>query len=265
MSVTRHVRRSPPAPPAGVHAGQQRRQLAEARPPSGAVAVDAPRRGRRTAASSATSATSSTGATQVSAPASSSTHSSRVRRGERRRRTRPGSASWAASSTASDASSGQPSAGTGWRRTSPRWPPRPATSRRRLVGAVAGVPAGEDVVARADVGPGGQLLVDGQRRQPQHAVGDGHVEVGALARRRPAGQGGRDGQRRLHAAGGGVGDGGARQRRRAVRARRAHGQEAADGQVVDVVARPTARAGRPGRSRWSSSRRCPGCAPDTAS
>ena len=128
--------------------------------------------------------------------------------------------------------------GTGWRRTWPRWRPPPPTCRRRCVGGVAGVAARRARRGRARVAARGQLLVDGQRHEPQHAVGHRHVEVGALARRGPPGQRGGDGQRGLHAAGGGVGDGGAGQRRRAVGPRRAHGQVAADGEVVDVVAGP---------------------------
>ena len=46
-----------------------------------------------------------------------------------------------------------------------------------LVRVVAGVPAGDDVVPGPDRCPGGQVLVDGQRGDPEHAVGDGHVEM----------------------------------------------------------------------------------------
>ena len=106
------------------------------------------------------------------------------------------------------------------------------------VGAVAGVAAGEDVVSRPGRRAQGQLLVDGQRHEPEHAVGHGDIEVGAVSRGGPSGQGGGDGQRGLHAPGGGVGDGGSRDRRRPFGPRRAHAQVPADGQVVEVVAGP---------------------------
>ncbi len=106
------------------------------------------------------------------------------------------------------------------------------------VRGVAGVATREDVVARSDVAAQGQLLVDGERHEPQHAVGDGDVEVGALPGGRPAGQRGGDGQRGVHAAGSGVGDGGTRKWRCAVGPGVAHGEEAADGQVVEVVTGP---------------------------
>ena len=68
-------------------------------------------------------------------------------------------------------------------------------------------------MTRADAGPGGEVLVDGQRHQPEHAVGHGDVEMGAPARRGRPGQRGGDGERRVHAAGRRVGDRGSRQRR----------------------------------------------------
>ena len=108
----------------------------------------------------------------------------------------------------------------------------------RLIGAVAGVATREDVVPGPDVAAQGELLVDRQRHEPEHALGDRDVEVGPLTGRGPAGQRGGDGQSGLEPTGRGVGDGGAGQRWRAPFARGAHGQEAADGQVVDVVPGP---------------------------
>ena len=69
--------------------------------------------------------------------------------------------------------------------------------------------AGQDVAAQR------QLFVDGQRRQPQHALRHRNVEIRAASRRRPPRQRRGDGQRRVHAAGRGIGYRGARQRRRA--------------------------------------------------
>ena len=108
----------------------------------------------------------------------------------------------------------------------------------RLVGAVAGVAARQDVVAGLDVAAERELLVDDEGHEPQDALRDGDVEVGAVPRGGPGGQGGRDGERRLHAAGGGVGDGGAGEGRRTAGPRRAHGQVPAHGEVVDVVPGP---------------------------
>ena len=79
--------------------------------------------------------------------------------------------------------------------------------------------------------------------------------------RGPSGQGGRDGQRRLHPARRRVSHRGPRQRRRTADSRRAHGQEPAHGQIVDVVPGPLRGRARPGRSRSSSSTRPPGSAP----
>ena len=68
------------------------------------------------------------------------------------------------------------------------------------VDVVAGVAAGEQAVAGAGHRAGGQVLVDRQRHQRQHAVGHRHVEVGALACRRPRHEGGEDRHHRVHAA-----------------------------------------------------------------
>ena len=89
-----------------------------------------------------------------------------------------------------------------------------------------------------DLSASSQLFVDGQRHQPQHAVGHRDVEIRAHPAVRPAGQRRRNGQRGLHAPGGGVGDGGAGQRWGPVGAGRGHGQEATHGEVVEVVAGP---------------------------
>ena len=108
----------------------------------------------------------------------------------------------------------------------------------RPVGVVTGVAAGDHALAVTDGGSGGQVLVDGERGQPQHAVGDGHVEVGSGAVLSPADERGHDGHRRLHATARRVGNGRPGQGRAAVGTRLGAGQVAADGQVVDVVAGP---------------------------
>ena len=116
----------------------------------------------------------------------------------------------------------------------------PAICRRAAaVGVVAGVATGEHVVSRAGLGPGGQVLVDGQRHEPQDPVGHRHVEVGALAAARP----GRRARRTMASAAcippaGRVGDGGPGHRRAAVGTGPGRRQEAPDGQVVEVVAGP---------------------------
>ncbi len=108
----------------------------------------------------------------------------------------------------------------------------------RPVGVVAGVAPGQHVVSGARLGPGGQVLVDGQGHEPQGPVGHGHVEEGALTGELTGEQRGRDGQCRVHAAGGRVGDGGAGDRRAPVGTGAAGGQVAGDGQVVEVVTGP---------------------------
>ena len=122
------------------------------------------------------------------------------------------------------------------------------------VGVVAGVAAGQNVVAGPGLLPGCEKLVDVERGQLEHALGDAHVEVLALARALAAQQRREDRERRVHAARGAVGHRGARDRRPAVAAPAARVQEAADREVVDVVARRTATRGRSGRSRSSSRR-----------
>ena len=77
-----------------------------------------------------------------------------------------------------------------------------------------------------------------ERHQRQHAVGDRHVEVGALAGGGASHQRGQDGQGRLHPAPGGVGHGGPGQRRLVAGGPLAAVEVAAQGQVVDVVAGP---------------------------
>ena len=131
----------------------------------------------------------------------------------------------------------------------------------RGVGGVAGEATGEDVVPGPDVAPEGELLVDGQRHEPEHALGHGHVEVGPGTGGGPAGQSGGDGQGGLEATGGGVGDGGPGQRRRALLAWGAHDRGSRRRPSSRCRARPTGRAGRPARSRWSSSTRCRDCGP----
>ena len=108
----------------------------------------------------------------------------------------------------------------------------------RRVAVVAGIATRDDVVTVPDAGPGGQVLVDGQRHEPQHAVGHGHVEVGAGPVPSATDEGGHDGHGRVHAPGGGVGDGGPGDGRPAVGPRLAGSQVATHGQVVDVVAGP---------------------------
>ena len=107
-----------------------------------------------------------------------------------------------------------------------------------LVRAVAGEAAGKNVVARLRSGAEGQVLVDRERHEGEHTLGHRDVEVGAGAGRGPTYQRGRDGQGGLHAAGGGVGDGGAGDGWCTIDTRSTHGQEPAHGQVVDVVAGP---------------------------
>ncbi len=191
----------------------------------------------------ATSPTSSTGATQVSAPASASTHSSRVRVAK----AAANAARMAGCAVVLELVAGELGAAqrarTGWRRTWPRSRPRPPTCRRlRAVGAVAGVAAREDVVARA----GSRHRAPAARRP---------AATSATARPRPpTRRGRRPGPIAARPASAAVmasaacmppaaasatvapGSGGA-----AVDPRRAHGQVAADGEVVDVVARPLRR------------------------
>ena len=45
-----------------------------------------------------------------------------------------------------------------------------------------------------DVAPEGELFVDGQRHEPEHALGHGHVEIRPLTGRGAPRQGGRNGQ-----------------------------------------------------------------------
>ena len=214
------------------HPGQHRADLAERRRcPAGRPV------GRRTAStkarraaycsSSTSSATDSTGVTQVSAAASSATQASR---------------SWVAKAARKSArifvldvvvelvvhpllAAEQP-AQVGEELGFDGADGQPPTVGGP-VGVVTGVPTGDDVVPVAHVGPGGQVLVHGQRGQPQHPVGDGHVEVDAGPVVAPPDEGGHHRHGRLHPAAGGVGDGGARHRWPAVGRRLGGGQVAA--------------------------------------
>ena len=49
----------------------------------------------------------------------------------------------------------------------------------------------------ADIATEGELLVYGERHEPQHAFGHRHVEVGPPARCAAPGEGRRDGERRI--------------------------------------------------------------------
>ena len=117
-----------------------------------------------------------------------------------------------------------------------------ATLRCLPVGAgvevVAGVAAGEDVVARAWLRAGGEVLVGVQRHHAQRPVGHRHVEVLSAAGALPTQQGGGDGQRGVHPSRGDVGHSRARQRGSAIGAASAAVQIARHGQVVEVVAGP---------------------------
>ena len=159
----------------------------------------------------------STGATQVSAGASSATHSSRSRVANAARRSARIS-SWRASSIWCAIHCSQPSARHRFAQNVrlDRADREPLAVARR-VDVVAGVAAGEDVVARARLVAGREVLVDrratsatARRRRP--------TRRGTRPRRcaRAAQQRGQDRDRRVHAAGRAVGDRRARQRRAAV-------------------------------------------------
>ena len=112
------------------------------------------------------------------------------------------------------------------------------------VHAVAGVPAGQDVVAGAGLRSRGQMLVGVQRHHPERSVGHRHVEILAVAGALTAQQGGHDGQRGVHAARGDVGHRGAGQGGSTAGVSAAAMHIARHGQIVEVVARPVpARAG----------------------
>ena len=97
------------------------------------------------------------------------------------------------------------------------------------VHVVAGVAAGEDVVARARHLAGREELVDVQRHEREHAVGDRDVERRALPRRGPPHERGEDRDHGLHAAARRVADRRAGQRGTAV---------GGTPRTVEVAARP---------------------------
>ena len=121
----------------------------------------------------------------------------------------------------------------------------------RLVEVVPGVTAGEKAVAGTGFNAFGQVLVDGERHERQHAVGDRDVEMGTLAGGGPGGERGADGGHGLEPAAGRVGDRGAGQCWCATLVAARAVQVAADGQVVDVVSGPCS----PGAGLAESGRR----------
>ena len=85
---------------------------------------------------------------------------------------------------------------------------------------------------------GREVLVDVERHERDHPVGDRHVEVRTFARRLAPHERGEDRDHGLHAAAGRVADGRAGQRRAALGAPARTVEVAADREVVDVVAGP---------------------------
>ena len=85
---------------------------------------------------------------------------------------------------------------------------------------------------------GREVLVEVQRHEREHAVGDRHVEVRAVAGRARGDERGEDRDHRVHAAAGAVADGRAGQRRAAVGVAAGAVEVAADREVVEVVAGP---------------------------
>ena len=126
---------------------------------------------------------------------------------------------------------------------------------RARVDVVAGVATGEEVVARRRDRAGREVLVDVERHE-RRARRRPPTRRGRRRRPSPPGAPARRGSRSPRAC--------RRRRRRRWsrpaargRRRRAAGavEVAADREVVEVVTRPLASTGRPGRSPWSSSRR----------
>ena len=107
-----------------------------------------------------------------------------------------------------------------------------------FVEVVPGVATGEQAVAGPGLGAVGQVFVDGQRHERQDAVGDRHVEVGALAGGRPGGQCGTDGGHRVQATASAVGHRRTGKCRAAVATAARAVEVTTHGQVVEVVARP---------------------------
>ena len=192
----------------------------------------------------ATSEISSTGATHVSAPASqldplvtrsasakAATNAARIRScaasSSCRRRPAPGSPR-APHRLAKNFASIAPTAN--------HFPSDPAYV------AVTGIPAGQDVVTRLTISPPSascsSMANDVSHSTPSATETSRYAPRPVVARPASAAV---TGQRRLHAAGRGIGHGGSRQRRRTSDTRRAHGQEATHRQVVDVVPGPLRR------------------------
>ena len=153
------------------------------------------------------------------------------------------------------------------------WPRRPARSRRRSAtcrrapgrrrSRRSGRSGGRrPAPACAPVARCSSIV---RRHEREHALGDRDVEVRALPalRERAAARRGWRSPRACRRRR--VGDGRARERRTAVGASAAHREEAAVGEIVEIVPGPASTAARPARSRSSSSRRSRGFTARTSS